>query len=93
MPDRDPALLQKLREHLDAARQLALEPREAAGQFGRGDFSQRPWRGNDSLILRSAVTSFEVRYLIREPLVRSWEFTFGPQLSAEELYGWLATLK
>jgi hypothetical protein len=93
MPDRDPALLQRLRDQLDAARQLALQPRETAGRFGRSDVSQRPWRGNDSLILRDAVTSLEVRYLIREPVVRSWEFTFGAQLTADELYGWLSSLK
>jgi hypothetical protein len=93
MPDRDPALLQELREHLEAARQLARHPRSPASRFGRGDFEERPWRGKDTLILRDAATSFEVRYIKREPAGRSWEQTFGPQLTAEELFGWLVSLK
>jgi len=93
MPDRDPALLQELREHIEAARRIALQPGSPIGRFGRGDFEERPWRGKDTLILRDAATSFEVRYILREPAGRSWEFTFGPQLSPEELYGWLASLK
>jgi hypothetical protein len=93
IPDRDPALLQGLREHLEAARQVALQPRAPANKFARGDFEERPWRGKDTLILRDAATSFEVRYILREPAGRSWEFSFGPQLGAEELYDWLLSRK
>ena len=47
----------------------------------------------DKLLLRSTATALEVRYLVRAPVARSWEFTFGPDLTAEELHDWLASLK
>jgi hypothetical protein len=70
-----------------------LQPRAPASRFGRGDFEERPWRGKDTLILTDAATSFDVRYINREPAGRSWEFSFGPQLGAEELYDSLVSLK
>ena len=72
MRQRDPALLERLREYVDRARDS-------------GEYVEGPWIGNDALILRSGVTRFEVRYLIRQP-ARSWEFPFGPKLTVEELF-------
>jgi len=80
MPQRDTASLAMLRSYVDRARES-------------GEYVQGTWTGNDNLILRSGVTRFEVRYLIREPVRRSWGFPFGPELTAEELYDWLASLK
>jgi hypothetical protein len=77
---RDPALLDTLRLHVDRARES-------------GEYVEGPWIGNDNLILRSGATRFEVRYLVREPVSRSWEFPFPPELTAEELYDWLTSLK
>jgi len=84
MPDRDTALLEKLREQIAAADERALEARP---------YVEREWRGADKLIIRSTADATEVRYLVRAPVARSWEFTFGPDLTAEELHGWLSTLK
>ncbi len=80
MPQRDPAFLETLRSQVDRARES-------------GEYIEGPWIGNDNLILRSGATRFEVRYLVREPLRRSWEFPFGPELTAEELFDWLSSLK
>jgi hypothetical protein len=80
MPQHDTALLDTLRAQVDRARES-------------GEYVERPWIGNDNLILRSGVTRFEVRYLIRQPARRSWEFPFGPELTAEELFDWLTSLR
>jgi hypothetical protein len=89
MPDRDPDLLLKLAVHLDTARQLELQPRPTASRFGRGDIVERPWNGNDRLFIHATVTAVEVRYLIDEPVRRSWEHRFKPELTPEELFDWL----
>jgi hypothetical protein len=72
----DSALLQRLREHLDAAHQ-------------RDGFEERPWRGEDKLLICCGVNSVQVRYLASAPVRRSWEQQFKPTLTAEELFDWL----
>jgi hypothetical protein len=89
MPDRDPDLLLKLAVHLDTARQLELQPRPTASRFARGDFEERPWKGKDRLFIHATATGIEVRYLVEEPVRRSWEFRFKPELTPEELCDWL----
>jgi len=84
MPDQDRELLEKLREQIAAAHERALEARP---------YVECEWRGGDKLILRSTATALEVRYLVREPVPRSWELGFKPELSAEELHDWLASLR
>ena len=80
MHQRDPALLDSLRSHVDRARDS-------------GEYVEGPWIGSDNLILRSGATRFEVRYLIQEPARRSWEFPFSPTLTAEQLFDWLTSLR
>jgi hypothetical protein len=81
MPDRDPVLTHRLAEHLDAARQLVDR------------FEERPWRGNDKLLVCCGVNNVQVRYLVNEPVRRSWEQQFKPTLAAEELFAWLESLR
>ena len=50
---------------------------------------ERPWRGNDKLLICCGVNSAQVRYLASEPVRRSWDFSFKPTLTAEELFDWL----
>jgi hypothetical protein len=96
MPSRRLALVRKLARQLANARRLALHPRTPARRFARGDVDERPWLGNDSLIIRATVTCRDVRYVIREPESRrvwkAWAFPFRANLTANELYGWLASL-
>ncbi len=80
MPQRDPVSLERLHSLVDRARDS-------------GEYVEGPWIGNDNLILRSGATRFEVRYLVNEPARRSWDFPFRPELTAEELYDWLVSLK
>ena len=87
--NRDPDLLLRLAIHLNVARQLELQPRPAASRFARGDIVERPWKGNDRLFVHATATAIEVRYLVDEPVRRSWEFSFKPTLTAEELFDWL----
>jgi hypothetical protein len=89
MPDRDPDLLLKLAVHLNVARQLELQPWPTTSRFARGDFGERPWKGKDRLLLRATATAIEVRYLVEEPVRRSWEHRFKAELTAEELCDWL----
>jgi hypothetical protein len=77
MPDRDPDLLAKLRAHLDAARQRA------------DGFEERPWRGNDKLLICCGANHIQVCYLVTEPVRRSREQRFKPTLPTEELFDWL----
>ncbi len=78
MSERDPELLDRLREHLDAAHQS-------------DGFEERPCRGNDRLLICCGVNSAQVRYLASEPVRRSWDFSFKPTLTAEELFDWLTS--
>jgi hypothetical protein len=87
--NRDPDLVLRLAIHLNVARQVELSPRPTASRFARGDFEERPWKGKDRLFLRATATSIEVRYLVDDPVRRSWEFRFKPELTAEELFDWL----
>ena len=57
MPQRDPALLDTLRLHVDRARES-------------GEYVEGPWVGGDNLILSWGVTRFEGRYLVSEPAAR-----------------------
>jgi hypothetical protein len=84
-------MVEVLKEHIAAARHVAIEP-NSAHQFGRGDYEAREWRGNDILILRLTTTAMEVRYVRRHPGPRSWEHSFKPDLTDEELHGWLMDL-
>src|ERR1700733_3969353 len=45
-----------------------------------------------ALLLRAPATAVEVRYLVDEPVRRSWEFRFKPELTPEELCAWLVSL-
>lgn len=58
----------------------------------RCDIVERPWKGNDRLLLHATATAIKVRYLVTEPARRSWEFSFKPTLTAEKLFDWLASL-
>ena len=89
MASRDPDLVLRLAVHLNVARQLALQPRQTTSRFARGDFKERPWKGNNRLTFRSTPNAIEARYLVSEPIRRSWEFSFKPTLTAEELFDWL----
>jgi hypothetical protein len=79
MPDRDPALLEKLRrQHVEARPQRFAESAQVSQRFARGDFEERPWRRNDKLILRDTATRFDVRYLVGAPVAHSWDFSHLP---------------
>jgi hypothetical protein len=45
MVRRDPALLKRLRLHLDGARRLSVRPGETGPQ--KNGFEERPWRASD----------------------------------------------
>jgi hypothetical protein len=96
MPSCRPALVRKLARQLANARWLALHSRPPARHLARGDFDERPWLGNELLVIRATGTCLDVRYVVREPdsrrVWKAWAFPFRPNLTAAELYGWLASL-
>jgi hypothetical protein len=51
MPDRDPALLDKLGTQIDDSRRLFGERGETGPE--RNGFTDRPWRGDDTLIMKA----------------------------------------
>jgi hypothetical protein len=96
MPRRDAALLKKLRLHLARGRRLYTRPGKTGPE--KNGFAERPWRGNDTLILRATFRAIEVRYVIREApesrKVRSTHsYVFNSNVTPQALYDWLISLR
>jgi hypothetical protein len=54
-------------------------------------FAERPWRGDDTLILRATFRAIETRYVVRDPespskVHQAWVM-FRDKLTLEQLYG------
>ena len=95
MPRRNAALLKKLRLHLARTRRLYARPGKTGPE--KNGFAERPWRGNDTLILRATFRAIETRYVVRDPEVpgkvrQAWAYVFTGKLTPEQLYDWLARL-
>jgi hypothetical protein len=95
MARRNPALLKRLRLHLAGARRLSSQPGKAGPQ--KHGFDERPWRGDDTLILRCGWQVVEARYILREPepsrRVRKVWTVLLTTAKPEPLYDWLAGLR
>jgi hypothetical protein len=95
MPRRDPTLLKRLRSQLDGARRLSTQPGKSGAE--KNGFDERPFRGNDSLILRCGWQVVEARYVLREPepsrRVRKVWTVLLTTAKVEHLYDWLAGLR
>jgi hypothetical protein len=95
MARRNPSLLKRLKLHLDGARRLSVRPGETGPQ--KNGFEERPWRGDDSLILRCGWQVVEVRYILREPepsrrVKKVWTVLLT-SAKPEPLYDWLTGLR
>jgi hypothetical protein len=56
----------------------------------KNGFTEQPWRGNDTLILRSTFRAVETSYVVRDPeatgkVVSARVFVFADKLTAEQL--------
>lgn len=96
-------MLELILKAIDRLIDLLEGTRRPTGRFSQTTLSRstlisrrstrRPWKGHDRLFLRTTATAVEVRYLVDEPVRRSWEFRFKPELPPEELCDWLASLR
>jgi hypothetical protein len=94
MARRNPTLLKRLRLQLNGARRVYSQRGETGPQ--KNGFEERPWRGDDALILRYGFERVDVRYILREAESRKVRRTWTVVLTStrpEELYDWLTTLR
>jgi hypothetical protein len=58
----------------------------------RDGFTDRPWKGDDALIVKDRTSAVDARY-VNHRRGTSWAWHFSDRLTAEELYDWLLSLR